>query len=91
MVCGGRDPERKEAILYRVWERSTTAGIVPYSSQMNGVLENKHQTLQYQARTLLIQARPNNSFWVEAVKVANYILPPAVNNLARLDPLYTGV
>lgn len=47
---------------------------VPYSSQMNGVAEIKNQVLQFQARTMLIQAKLGTSYWAEAVDMANYVL-----------------
>lgn len=47
---------------------------VPYSSQMSGVAENKHQVLQFQARTMLLQAQLNTHYWAEAVQTANYII-----------------
>lgn len=41
---------------------------------MNGVAENKHQVLQYQAQTMLLQANLSKRLWAEAVDTANYIL-----------------
>lgn len=49
---------------------------VPYSSQMNGIAENKQQSLKYhwQARTMLIQANFGTSYWAKAGETANYVL-----------------
>lgn len=47
---------------------------VPYSSHMNGIAENKHQALQYQARTMLLQANLSTAYWAEAVNTTNYVL-----------------
>lgn len=60
-------------------EYCTNRGIVrqvtaPYSSSMNGVAEIRHQMLQYQARTMLLQAGLPIGYWAEAVNTANYIL-----------------
>lgn len=42
-------------ILYQV--------TIPHSSEMNGVAENKHQNLQYQARSMLLQAKLPTAYW----------------------------
>lgn len=47
---------------------------VPYSSKMNGVAENKHQVLQYQARTMLLFAGLPISYWAEVVDTATYLI-----------------
>lgn len=45
-----------------------------YSSSMNGVAEIRHQMLQYQARTMLIQAGLSIGYWAEVINTANYVL-----------------
>lgn len=47
---------------------------VPDSSQMNGVAEQKHQLLQFQARTMLLHARLSTTYWAEAVATATYLV-----------------
>lgn len=41
---------------------------------MNGIAENKHQALQFQARTMLIQANLSTASWAEAVNTMHYVL-----------------
>lgn len=41
---------------------------------MNGVAEFRHQILEYQARTMLLQANLLIGYWAEAINTANYIL-----------------
>lgn len=60
-------------------EQCSQRGIVrqvtaPYSSSMNGVAEVRHQILQYQARTMLLQAGLPIGYWAEAINTANYTL-----------------
>lgn len=47
---------------------------VPHSSHMNGIAENKHQALQYQAQTMLLHANLSTAYWAEAINTANYVL-----------------
>lgn len=66
---------------------------VPYTSQMNGVAENKHQVLQYQARTMLLFAQLPTSYWAEAVDIATYIinrLPSSKTGGCTPYELWTG-
>lgn len=45
----------------------------PCSSQMNGTAEIKHQILQDQAQTMLLQAKLPTSYWAEAVNTTTYV------------------
>lgn len=46
----------------------------PYSPQVNGVAERINQTLLNKARSMILQAKMEKSFWEEAVLTATYIL-----------------
>lgn len=74
-----RTDEGGELTSHAFQEQCTARGIVrqitaPYSSIMNSVAEIRHQLLQYQARTMLLQAGLSIGYWAEAVNTANYIL-----------------
>lgn len=47
---------------------------VPYTPQQNGVAERMNRTTTEQARTLIIGADLDRSYWGEAVLSATYLL-----------------
>ena len=50
----------------------------PYTPQQNGVVERKNRTLEDMVRTMLISSGLSQSFWVEAVSTACYIINRAM-------------